>query len=87
MNHKFCDGGLGQKDALALAVSTWGDTKPVIHYSQSRSIEYNDTKIRENAHSDTYWKPVNTYGFDVDVMLEAKAKEQALFKMRQLLLG
>jgi len=86
-HHKFCDGGLGQKDALALAVSTWGDTKPVIHYSQSRSIEYNDTKIRENAHSDTYWKPVNTYGFDVDVMLEAKAKEQALFKMRQLLLG
>ena len=86
-HHKFCDGGLDQKDALALAVSTWGDTKPVIHYSQSRSIEYNDTKIRENAHSDTYWKPVNTYGFDVDVMLEAKAKEQALFKMRELLMG
>jgi hypothetical protein len=28
---------------------------------------------------------VDTYGHDVDVMLESKFKEQSLFKMRELL--
>ena len=84
-HHKFCDGNLREQDALALALSTWGETKPVVHYSQSRSVEHNDNKIRENAHSDSYWTPFNPHGFVFDCMLEAKHKEQALFKMRQLL--
>ena len=84
-HHKFCDGGLREQDALALALSTWGETKPVVHYSQSRSVEHDNNKIRENAHSDSYWTPFNPHGFVFDCMLEAKHKEQALFKMRQLL--
>ena len=84
-HHKFCDGNLREQDALALALSTWGEIKPVVHYSQSRSVEHNDNKIRENAHSDSYWTPFNPHGFVFDCMLEAKHKEQALFKMRQLL--
>ena len=70
---------------MELAASTWQDIKPVVHYSQDRSIEKNDPKIRPQAHSDSYWTPVNTHGLDVDVMLESKSKEQALFKMRELL--
>jgi len=84
-HHQFCTGGLDNEEATLLAAMTWGDITPVIHYSQSRSIEHNDVRIRANAHSDSYWEPVNTYGLDLDVMLEAKAKEQALFKMRELL--
>jgi len=84
-HHQFCTGGLDNEEATLLAAMTWGDVTPVIHYSQSRSIEHNDVRIRANAHSDSYWEPVNTYGLDLDVMLEAKAKEQALFKMRELL--
>lgn len=84
-HHEFCTGGLDNEEATLLAAMTWGDITPVIHYSQSRSIEHNDVRIRANAHSDSYWEPVNTYGLDLDVMLEAKAKEQALFKMRELL--
>ena len=84
-HHEFCTGGLSNPDALALAVSTWGDHKPVVHYSQSRPIEQNDPKIRANAHSDSYWTAVDTWGHDVDVMLECKHKEIGLFKMRQLL--
>lgn len=85
-HHKFRNDGETEEEAMRLAASTWGDVKPVIHYSQSRCVEYNDNKIKPNAHSDTYWEPVNTYGLDVDVLLEAKAKEQALFKMRELLM-
>lgn len=38
-------------------------------------------KIRVQAHSDYCRKPINTYGLDIDIMLEAKAKENALFEI------
>ncbi len=84
-HHKFCTGGQTEQEALELAMSTWHGVKPVVHYSQDRSVEHNDSKIRPQAHSDSYWTPIETYGHDIDVMLECKHKEQGLFKMRQLL--
>ena len=84
-HHKFCTGGQTEQEALELAMSTWHGVTPVVHYSQDRSVEHNDPKIRPQAHSDSYWTPIETYGHDIDVMLECKHKEQGLFKMRQLL--
>lgn len=84
-HHKFCTGGQTEQEALELAMSTWQDVKPVVHYSQDRSVEHDDPKIRPQAHSDSYWTAIETYGHDIDVMLECKHKEQGLFKMRQLL--
>ncbi len=84
-HHKFCTGGQDEEEALLTACMTWGDVKPVVHYSQSRSIEHNDPKIRGNAHSDSYWTPINLYNMDLDIMLECKHKEFGLYKMRQLL--
>ena len=84
-HHKFCTGGQTEQEALELAMSTWQDVKPVVHYSQDRSVEHNDPKIRPQAHSDSYWTAIETYGHNIDVMLECKHKEQGLFKMRQLL--
>jgi UV DNA damage endonuclease len=85
-HHTMCSGGQTDYEAMSLAVSTWPDgTPPVIHYSQSRSVEYGDPKIKPQAHSDSYWTAVETYEFDVHVMLECKHKEQGLFKMRELL--
>ena len=83
-HHKFCDGGLTQQEAMRLAASTWGDITPVIHYSQSRSEEQNDTKIKPQAHSDSYWEFPETYGIDVDIMCECKHKEVGVFKLRQM---
>ena len=84
-HHIFCTGGLDQEEALLMAAMTWGDVRPVTHYSQSRAIEHDDPKIRPQAHSDSYWEPVNTYGLDVDVMLECKHKEIGLYKMKELI--
>ena len=84
-HHTFCTGGLTNGEAIKLAAETWGMVKPVVHYSQSRAEEQNNTKIKVNAHSDSYWTAVNTYGQDVDVMLECKHKEIGLFSMRDLL--
>lgn len=83
-HHKFCDGGLTQEQAMRLAASTWGEVRPVIHYSQSRSIEHDNPKIRPQAHSDCYWEYPETYGIDVDIMCEAKHKEIAVTKLKEL---
>lgn len=78
-HHKFCNGGLSEKDALVLAISTWPDEiKPVVHYSESKSEHENDAKIKLQAHSDYINKLPNTYGYDLDVMVEAKAKELSI---------
>ena len=85
-HHSLHSGGMSHADALAIAVSTWGNVKPVVHYSQSRAVEQN-IKCPAQAHSDSYWETMDTCGHDVDVMLEAKFKEIALFKYRELLVN
>lgn len=88
-HHTFCTGGLTEEEALRLAVSTWPkDIIPVVHYSESRKEEYKflaeASKIKEQAHADYVYKPINTYGLQVDVMLEAKAKDLALLRYLEL---
>ena len=82
-HHTFCTGGIEQDEALLYAVESWGAVKPVTHYSESRSIEQDDPKIKANAHSDMIYNKIETYGFDVDVMIEAKKKEVALLHYRE----
>ena len=78
-HHKFCTGGLTEEEALKLAVTTWpAGIVPVVHYSESKSIHENDTKIKPQAHSEYIDRIPNTYGIDVDIMVEAKAKELAI---------
>ena len=39
-----------------------------------------DESIRAQAHSDLIYEIINTYGLNIDVVIEAKSKEQAIFK-------
>ena len=78
-HHKFCTGGLNEEESLTLAVSTWPEgITPIVHYSESKSLHENNTKIKPQAHSDYIDRIPNTYGFDVDIMVEAKQKELAI---------
>ena len=78
-HHKFCTGGLSEQEALELAISTWpDDITPVVHYSESRSEEQLDESIKPQAHSDLIKELPNTYGNNVDIMVEAKHKELAI---------
>jgi UV DNA damage endonuclease len=80
-HHTFCDGGLTQEEAMRLAATTWpAGIRPVIHYSESKSVEAKDPKIKPQAHSDYIYNEILTYGMDVDVMIEAKMKDLALLK-------
>ena len=83
-HHRFNTGDLSEQQALELAISTWGDIVPVVHYSESRSIEQKDDKIRPQAHSDYIIDYINTYENRVDIMVEAKAKELAVLKYKEL---
>ena len=111
-HHKFCTGGLTEREALGLAISTW-NCKPCTHYSESRRVEqkfvieelcrknnismdelpswptlskvYNQyCKTKEQAHSDYIMGPINDYGYDIDVMVEAKMKEQSLIQYQKI---
>jgi len=84
-HHRFCDGGLSEQDALELAISTWPEgITPATHYSESRSIEKEDDKIRPQAHSDYVYDKIETYGNNIDIMVEAKKKELAVAKYLEL---
>ena len=79
-HYKFNTGGQTEQEALEMALSTWGDITPVVHYSESRSIEQLDESIKPQAHSDLIKELPNTYGNKVDIMVEAKHKELAIQK-------
>ena len=84
-HHQFCTGDLSEKEALEMALSTWPkDIVPVVHYSESRREEQLDESIREQAHSDYIYNKINTYGNKFDIMVEAKAKELAVIKYKEL---
>ena len=84
-HHKFCSGDLTEREALELSCKTWpkGIT-PVVHYSESRRDEMQDNTIKEQAHSDYIYDYIDTYGNEVDVMVEAKAKELAVMRYKEI---
>ena len=82
-HHHTCNpGDMTHKQALELAMSTWPKgIKPIAHYSSARRIE--DPKAKLQAHADYIYEEIDTFGYDVDVMLECKAKEMALLEYRK----
>jgi len=81
-HHSIHNEGMSERDALAMAVETWGNIKPVVHYSSSKQKETGNPKDKPQAHADYILEEINTYGFDVGIMLECKAKELALLEYR-----
>ena len=77
-HHLFNTGDLSEEEALKLAATTWGDITPVVHYSESKALHEENNKLKPQAHSDYIKSLPNTYGLDVDIMVEAKAKELAI---------
>ena len=72
-HHKFCTGDLSEREALEMAISTWPKgIKPVVHYSESAIGKM------PQAHSDYIFDKINTYGYDLDIEVEAKMKELAV---------
>jgi len=81
-HHKFRSDGISESDALAIAVSTWGEIVPTCHYSESACLKEGKKKVM-NAHSDYIYDKIENYGHRLDIVIEAKAKEKALMKYRK----
>ena len=76
-HHHLCHPGDDTvKQALDLAVSTWGDVKPTTHYSETAQKDKPKAVFR--AHSIMVEGYINTYGHDIDCVIEAKGKERAV---------
>jgi UV DNA damage endonuclease len=69
------------QEAITMAYETWGNIRPTCHLSNSKK-EYEDSSVVITAHSDYIYKPFIDYGFIVDVVIEAKMKEQAVLNYR-----
>ena len=78
-HHTFCTNGLSSRDAAELAASTWNGITPLQHFSSSKAA-YEDSSVIDRSHADYIYDPIPSYGLDVHVELEAKAKDLALFK-------
>jgi UV DNA damage endonuclease len=76
-HHTFHPDGLTSEQAAKLAAETW-DCKPLFHYSESKNLNEN-VQGNPRAHSDYAFNIVNDYCLNIDVDLETKAKELALF--------
>ena len=78
-HHQFCTGDLSEQEALELAMTTWpGGITPEVHYSESKALHEENSKLKPQAHSDYIKSLPNLYGNVVDVMVEAKAKELSI---------
>ena len=83
LHHQFSDRGLTYREALELAAGTWPDgVRPIIHYSESRRLHEADATVDPRNHADYIAGPIQLFGDTVDVMIEAKMKEQAVLRYR-----
>jgi UV DNA damage endonuclease len=83
-HHQFHPDGLTTEQAASLAASTWPDgITPLFHYSESKNINENCAG-NPRAHADYVFSRIEDFGLTLDFDLEAKQKELALFKYREL---
>jgi len=87
-HHQFNTGGLSISDAYSISNSTWGNIKPLQHLSNSEPGSENAPFNQKRAHSqmihhvpDLQLQAVRDNLIDLDV--EAKGKNLAIFKMRK----
>jgi len=77
-HHNCHNDGMSTEDALKLAVATWpSDITPTVHISEPRDEQ------NFRAHHDYVVNEVNTYGYDLDMMFESKAKELSVLEYRK----
>lgn len=83
-HHEFNPGGLSTEEAAKLAAATWGDVTPLFHYSESKNLNEN-VSGNPRAHADYVFNKIDDFGLTLDIDLECKQKELALFKYGELL--
>lgn len=84
-HHHWCyEDPMSEEEALKLAAKTWPkDIRQLCHYSSCKQIYEDANQGNKRAHADYVYDRIETYGMDLDIELEAKAKELALLQYRK----
>lgn len=77
LHHACHPDGLTEEQAIRACYVTWGDYKPLFHYSESRAGN------NPRAHADYAHNRFNTYDLDFDIDFELKMKDKAINKFMQ----
>lgn len=81
LHHACHPDGLDEETAVRACYATWGDYRPLFHYSESRPGN------NPRAHSDYAKKSFNTYDLDFDIDFELKMKDHAISEYINLLVA
>jgi UV DNA damage endonuclease len=82
-HHRCYNDPMSEEEAIRLAASTWPEgIRQLCHYSSAKKLHEDPTAIIR-AHADYLYESINTYGMDIDIEIEAKAKELALQKYQK----
>ena len=80
-HHHWCHPGeLTQVEAVKLASTTWHGHKQLVHFSSCKTIHEDASQTNKRAHADYLYEQIHTYGLDMDIEVEAKAKELAVIQ-------
>jgi UV DNA damage endonuclease len=74
LHHKCNPDFLTEQEALGDCYNTWGQYKPLFHYSESRPGN------NPRAHADYAYSTISTYGLDFDLDFELKMKDKAILQ-------
>ncbi|QZA88297.1 UV DNA damage repair endonuclease UvsE [Salinarchaeum sp. IM2453] len=78
-HHKFTDRGLTYREAFEMAVSTWGNHRPIAHYSETSRL-HGDSDARPQDHSEYVSDLPDWLRKRADVIIESHQKEQSVLR-------
>lgn len=79
-HHRCYNDPMPEKEALELAAKTWPTgIRQLCHYSSAKKL-HEDASVIMRAHADYVYEPIEDYGMELDIEIEAKAKELAVQK-------
>ena len=81
-HHSFTDRGLTYREGFELARDTWGDVRPITHYSEPARL-HGHADARPQNHAEHVASVPGWLRQESDVMLETHGKEQSLLRLRR----
>jgi UV DNA damage endonuclease len=80
-HHAFTDRGLTYREGFDRAAETWGDVRPITHYSESARL-HGDPDARPQDHSEYVAGVPDWLRRESDVMVESHGKERSVRRLQ-----
>jgi UV DNA damage endonuclease len=80
-HHSFTDRGLSYREGFEMARDTWGDVRPITHYSEPARL-HGATDARPQDHAEHVASVPEWLARESDVMIESNGKEQSILRLR-----